>query len=82
MGWVLEIVKMGMYVSFPVALFHYFNAPGNIDDDLAKARETYINEACGVDYYNKRREHVLEMKKIRQEAQRQAQEKAAAELAA
>lgn len=26
-NWQLEIAKMALYVSFPVALFHYFNQP-------------------------------------------------------
>lgn len=26
-GWVLEIGKMALYMSFPVAMFHYFNQP-------------------------------------------------------
>lgn len=26
-GWHLEIFKMAMYMSFPVAMFHYFNQP-------------------------------------------------------
>ena len=26
-GWKLEIFKMGMYMSFPVGLFWYFNQP-------------------------------------------------------
>lgn len=26
-GWRLEVARMVMYVSFPVAMFHYFNQP-------------------------------------------------------
>lgn len=26
-GWHLEIFKMAMYMTFPVAMFHYFNQP-------------------------------------------------------
>lgn len=26
-GWKLEVFKMGLYMSFPVALFHWFNQP-------------------------------------------------------
>lgn len=26
-GWKLETFKMGMYIMFPVGLFHYFNQP-------------------------------------------------------
>uniref|UniRef100_A0A1B0DHD1 Pre-rRNA-processing protein Ipi1 N-terminal domain-containing protein n=1 Tax=Phlebotomus papatasi TaxID=29031 RepID=A0A1B0DHD1_PHLPP len=26
-GWQLEVAKMAMYITFPVALFHYFNQP-------------------------------------------------------
>uniref|UniRef100_A0A1L8E083 Protein pet100 log mitochondrial n=1 Tax=Nyssomyia neivai TaxID=330878 RepID=A0A1L8E083_9DIPT len=26
-GWHLEIAKMALYITFPVALFHYFNQP-------------------------------------------------------
>ncbi|XP_056645936.1 protein PET100 homolog, mitochondrial [Diorhabda carinulata] len=25
--WTLEVAKMALYVTFPVALFHYFNQP-------------------------------------------------------
>lgn len=26
-GWKLEVFKMGMYMAFPVGLFHWFNQP-------------------------------------------------------
>jgi len=26
-GWKLEVFKMALYMSFPVALFHWFNQP-------------------------------------------------------
>lgn len=26
-GWKLEVFKMGMYMAFPVCLFHWFNQP-------------------------------------------------------
>lgn len=26
-GWVLEVAKMGLYLTFPVATFHYFARP-------------------------------------------------------
>ncbi|XP_058458998.1 protein PET100 homolog, mitochondrial [Malaya genurostris] len=26
-GWVLEVGKMAMYMTFPVAMFHWFNQP-------------------------------------------------------
>lgn len=35
-NWQLEIAKMALYVSFPVALFHYFNQPEYFEDYVNK----------------------------------------------
>lgn len=35
-NWQLEVAKMALYVSFPVALFHYFNQPENFDEWVRK----------------------------------------------
>lgn len=33
-NWQLEVFKMALYVSFPVALFHYFNQPQNFEEQV------------------------------------------------
>ncbi|KAH0566825.1 hypothetical protein KQX54_004601 [Cotesia glomerata] len=38
MGWQLEIVKMALYISFPVGLFHWFNTPGTFTESLKEVR--------------------------------------------
>lgn len=58
----LEVVKMGMYVSFPVCLFHYFNSPGNIEEDLTKAREEYIGKFIGTERFEARHREITERK--------------------
>lgn len=42
MGWRFEIVKMFMYVSFPVTLFHYFNQPTIFEDWVIKAKKEHF----------------------------------------
>lgn len=66
-GWVLEVFKMTLYVSFPVALFHYFNSPGNIEESLAKTRQEYINKFIGASEYERKREEILARKAKRLE---------------
>ena len=36
--WKLEVIKMGLYITFPVALFHYFNQPEYFEDWVTKTR--------------------------------------------
>lgn len=44
-GWVLEVSRMAMYVSFPVAMFHYFNQPELFEKWVTeKKREIYPPE--------------------------------------
>ncbi|KAH8413863.1 hypothetical protein KR222_010509 [Zaprionus bogoriensis] len=44
--WVLEVAKMGMYMSFPVALFHIFNQPEYFEEWVTKKkRELYPPES-------------------------------------
>ena len=41
-GWHLEVARMVMYVSFPVAMFHYFNQPEFYEKWVTnKKREIY-----------------------------------------
>lgn len=45
MGWILEIAKMGLYLSFPVATFHIFNCPAYFEKYVVeKKREMYPKE--------------------------------------
>lgn len=37
-GWKLEVVKMGLYITFPVVLFHYFNQPEYFEQWVTKTR--------------------------------------------
>ncbi|XP_050460025.1 protein PET100 homolog, mitochondrial [Cataglyphis hispanica] len=41
MGWVLEIVKMCLYISFPVGIFHYVNQPAYFDKHVIKAKQEH-----------------------------------------
>lgn len=34
--WQLEVLRMGIYMAFPVILFHYFNLPENYEDKVIK----------------------------------------------
>lgn len=44
-GWKLEVAKMGLYITFPVALFHYFNQPEYFEEWVIKTkRELYPRE--------------------------------------
>lgn len=44
-GWMLEVGKMVVYMSFPVALFHYFNQPEYFEKYvIEKKREMYPME--------------------------------------
>lgn len=44
--WVLEVAKMGMYMAFPVALFHFFNQPEYFEEWVTKKkRELYPPES-------------------------------------
>lgn len=43
--WTLEVARMVMYVSFPVAMFHYFNQPQYFEKWVTdKKREIYPPE--------------------------------------
>lgn len=45
-GWILEVGKMVMYISFPVAMFHYFNQPAYFEKWVTqKKREIYPPES-------------------------------------
>ena len=37
-GWKLEVFKMGLFISFPVMLFHYFNQPEYFEEWVTKTR--------------------------------------------
>lgn len=37
-GWKLEVGKMALYMTFPVALFHYFNQPQYFEEWVTKKK--------------------------------------------
>lgn len=44
-GWFLEVAKMGLYLTFPVATFHYFHKPEYFERwVIQKKREMYPPE--------------------------------------
>lgn len=44
-GWFLEVAKMALYLTFPVATFHYFNRPEYFEKFvIEKKREMYPHE--------------------------------------
>ncbi|XP_076440472.1 protein PET100 homolog, mitochondrial-like [Babylonia areolata] len=64
-GWKLEVFKMGVYMTFPVAMFYYFNQPSFFEDWMMEKRNQLfppqeknarerINKT--IDYLEKRRE--------------------------
>ncbi|KAL9914604.1 protein PET100 homolog, mitochondrial [Glossina fuscipes] len=47
-NWTLEVFKMGMYMTFPVAMFHIFNQPGYFEEWVTKKkRELYPPDSLG-----------------------------------
>lgn len=57
-GWMLEIAKMALYLSFPVAAFHVFNSPQYFEKYvIEKKREMYPHED------DMHREEVLQLMK-------------------
>lgn len=42
MGWVLEVAKMFLYISFPVGMFYYVNHPTYFEKSVIKAKEEYF----------------------------------------
>lgn len=45
-GWLLEVGKMVLYMSFPVGMFHYFNQPEYFEKWVTKTRrELYPPES-------------------------------------
>ncbi|CAH1103435.1 unnamed protein product [Psylliodes chrysocephalus] len=44
--WSLEVAKMALYITFPVALFHYFNQPKYFEEWVVnKKRELFPPES-------------------------------------
>lgn len=41
MGWILEVAKMFMYISFPVGIFHYVNQPEYFEKYVLKVKQEY-----------------------------------------
>ncbi|XP_072767596.1 protein PET100 homolog, mitochondrial-like [Anoplolepis gracilipes] len=41
MGWILEVAKMCLYVSFPVGIFYYVNQPAYYDEYVIKAKKEF-----------------------------------------
>ncbi|CAG9807878.1 unnamed protein product [Chironomus riparius] len=61
-GWKLEVFKMGLYMSFPVALFHWFNQPEYFEKWVIQTkRELYPPE-------NKEQKELIEntIRKVRE----------------
>ncbi|XP_014085690.2 protein PET100 homolog, mitochondrial [Bactrocera oleae] len=47
-SWRLEVFKMTLYMSFPVAMFHIFNQPAYFEEWVTKTRrELYPPESLG-----------------------------------
>jgi len=42
MGWKLETIKMIIYISFPVGLFHYFNQPKNFEQWVIDEKKNFF----------------------------------------
>lgn len=68
-GWKLEVFKMSVYMTFPVALFYYFNQPQFFEgwmiekrNQLFPPQEVNAKERLNktIDYLEKRREQLAE----------------------
>jgi len=60
--WQLEVFRMGIYMTFPVVLFHYFNLPENYEDKVIQfKREMYPPER------HEPQQQIAELKRIFQE---------------
>lgn len=47
-SWRLEVFRMAMYITFPVAMFHIFNQPAYFEEWVTKTkRELYPPENLG-----------------------------------
>ena len=57
-GWKLEIFKMGMYMTFPVGLFWYFNQPEYFEKWVIQTKQQLYPPA-NKDHRNVRRPHPL-----------------------
>ncbi|XP_018392291.1 PREDICTED: protein PET100 homolog, mitochondrial [Cyphomyrmex costatus] len=42
MGWVFEVAKMFLYLSFPVGIYHYVNQPAYFDKWVIQAKKEYF----------------------------------------
>ncbi|GAB1599511.1 protein PET100 homolog, mitochondrial-like [Argonauta hians] len=51
-GWKLEIFKMGLYMSFPVGLFYYFNQPAFFEEWIMSRRKTLFPPEAADDRKN------------------------------
>lgn len=41
MGWILEVFRMALYISFPVGIFHFVNHPIYYDKYVIKAKQEH-----------------------------------------
>lgn len=61
-NWQLEVMKMAVYLSFPVACFHYFNQPALFEEWVTHVkREMYPPENVS------HREQIEKIKNVMQE---------------
>ncbi|EZA61036.1 protein PET100 homolog, mitochondrial [Ooceraea biroi] len=42
MGWVFEVAKMFMYISFPVGIFHYYHHPMIFEKLMIEEKKKYF----------------------------------------
>ncbi|VVC25680.1 Protein Pet100 [Cinara cedri] len=60
--WQLEVFRMGIYMTFPVLLFHYFNLPENYEEKVIQfKREMFPPEKPEA------QQKIADLKKIFQE---------------
>ncbi|XP_055852146.1 protein PET100 homolog, mitochondrial [Episyrphus balteatus] len=64
-GWHLEIGKMALYMTFPVALFHIFNQPAYFEEWVTKTkRDIYPPDS---ESHRKELEDAIKMIRAKQE---------------
>ncbi|KAG8180492.1 hypothetical protein JTE90_007450 [Oedothorax gibbosus] len=68
-GWKLEVFRMGMYITFPVAIFYIFNQPKYFEEWVVKTRKELYPHTSDE-----------ERKKFRDEINRRRQEQMEQEL--
>ncbi|KAL3869151.1 hypothetical protein ACJMK2_041865 [Sinanodonta woodiana] len=67
--WHLEVMKMALYMTFPVGLFYYFNRPEIFEEHVTKKRREImpLPNIEAMEYYKKAIEEARKRKEVKWE---------------